>query len=72
MRYPLPWFRPLVCPNRNNPRTKPGCRRSRNIQFLAVEGDGGKALHRRRERRFSRGRLKNRNRVHTAYTLRKN
>ena len=27
-------------------------------QFLAVEGDGGEAVHRRRERRFSRGRLK--------------
>jgi len=27
-------------------------------QFLAVEGDGGEAVRRRRERRFSRGRLK--------------
>ena len=27
-------------------------------QFLAVEGDVGEAVHRRRERRFSRGRLK--------------
>ena len=27
-------------------------------QFLAVEGDGSEAVRRRRERRFSRGRLK--------------
>ena len=27
-------------------------------QFLAVEGDGGEAVRRRRERRFGRGRLK--------------
>ena len=32
-------------------------------QFFAVESDGSEAVRRRRERRFSRGRLKNRNRV---------
>ena len=39
-------------------------------QFLTIEGDGSEAVRRRRERRFSRGRLKNRNLVHTAHTLR--
>ncbi len=32
-------------------------------QFLAVEGDGGEAVHRHRRRRFGRDRLKNRNRM---------
>ena len=30
MRYPLPWFRFLVCPNRYNRRTKPVCLRYRS------------------------------------------
>ena len=41
-------------------------------QFLTIEGDGSEAVRRRRERRFSRGRLKNRNLVRTAHTLRQN
>ena len=40
-------------------------------QFLTIEGDGSEAVRRRRERRFSRGRLKNRNLVRTAHTLRR-
>lgn len=40
-------------------------------QFLTIKGDGSEAVRRRRERRFSRGRLKNRNLVRTAHTLRR-
>ena len=40
-------------------------------QFLTIEGDGSEAVRRRRERRFSRGRLKNRKLVRTAHPLRR-
>ena len=41
MRYPLPWFRPLVCPNRNNRRTKPVCRPYRSFLLKCRFGRSG-------------------------------
>ena len=43
---------------------------NRIISNNSSEGDGSEAVRRRRVRRFDRGRLKNRNRVRTAHTLR--